>query len=468
MRGFAKVYAFTLKRQTERKGYRAALIIVALCCFLLPALLVYFIGKPSTPKEQEMPSVSPITTVYAVNLTDRELKDVSFMEQKDDELFGHVRFKMAASLEEALQTAGAEKTALVMTIEESSREYRVALVRPEGTELTAEDASLLGYYVSDFDPQLVQMLSGVSILDLNAAQVTVETEVHLPGEGTAPEGQGGEGGEAVPGAPAEPENQAAEEYEGMKSILHMAVVYVNVMILYFLVLFFGQGVATNILLEKQNKLVDTFLISVKPETILFGKVLASVTAAILQVLSWVASLFLGAFAGIRILAATYPGAEAPILAFLRAARDLGGMLTVPGVVLAVLVILAGFLLYCSLASIGGALASTTEDLGTTNVFFTMALVISFLAVLMTALRGGSGTPAILYWIPFTSVLITPAGLLLGEISPLMGVGILAAILAGVAVVLWIAAKCYKALILYRGKTPKPADLFKLIKGNHTA
>ena len=40
MRGFAKVYAFTLKRQTERKGYRAALIIVALCCFLLPALLV--------------------------------------------------------------------------------------------------------------------------------------------------------------------------------------------------------------------------------------------------------------------------------------------------------------------------------------------------------------------------------------------------------------------------------------------
>ena len=254
----------------------------------------------------------------------------------------------------------------------------------------------------------------------------------------------------------------------MKSILHMAVVYVNVMILYFLVLFFGQGVATNILLEKQNKLVDTFLISVKPETILFGKVLASVTAAILQVLSWVASLFLGAFAGIRILAATYPGAEAPILAFLRAARDLGGMLTVPGVVLAVLVILAGFLLYCSLASIGGALASTTEDLGTTNVFFTMALVISFLAVLMTALRGGSGTPAILYWIPFTSVLITPAGLLLGEISPLMGVGILAAILAGVAVVLWIAAKCYKALILYRGKTPKPADLFKLIKGNHTA
>ena len=58
-------------------------------------------------------------------------------------------------------------------------------------------------------------------------------------------------------------------------------------------------------------------------------------------------------------------------------KELGKVIDLPGLAVGLLVIVAGLFLYCSLAAIGGALASKQEDLAQTNYmtasFFSSAL-----------------------------------------------------------------------------------------------
>ena len=69
--------------------------------------------------------------------------------------------------------------------------------------------------------------------------------------------------------------------------------------------------------------------------------------------------------------------------------QLTGLFSLPALLLAAAIILAGFLMYCSLSAIGGSLAGKAEDLGTTNVLFSMVLVASFLACIIAGGMDGS-------------------------------------------------------------------------------
>ena len=76
-------------------------------------------------------------------------------------------------------------------------------------------------------------------------------------------------------------------------------------------------------------------------------------------------------------------------------------------ILSVLLLLSGFLLYCAIASIGGSAAGKQEDLSSTNVLFTMILVVSFLVSLAVGgvgIGSSGAASAWVYWVPFTSVL----------------------------------------------------------------
>ena len=110
-----------------------------------------------------------------------------------------------------------------------------------------------------------------------------------------------------------------------------------------------------------------------------------------------------------------------------------GMFTIPGAVLALLLVFGGFFLYCSLAAIGGSVAGKPEDLSSTNMIFALVLVVSFLAALYAGglgLGGGPGngqTYAVwLDYVPFTAVLVTPSRVLLGEVS--FGMGLVSLVL----------------------------------------
>lgn len=463
LKGLGKIFAFTFERQVKSTGYLVGTIVFALLCFLLPAGIMaaveYFGGDSDSAVETA--AVSPVQTVYVADETDGAA-DWNLLTQAGSETFGGISYVTCGSLEEADAQAGQEEHSLILLLEEAKKTaqenalsqvsngsqngYQMHLLLPDNTSLSEGDAGdLESFLQANFQIILLQK-SGIDPAAAAELLVPATTEVTTFGE------------EALS------ETEAA--LESMREVLGMLLPYLNIMILYFLVLFYGQGVANNVIMEKTSKLMDTFLVAVKPTAMVFGKVLAVTAASMLQFVIVAASLIGGFAAGSALVRMINPDSDMLLLLFFDSLSEFQGVLTVPGILLAVVMMVSGFFLYCSLSAIGGSAAGKPEDLSSTNVVFTTVLIVSFLAALYAGGIGSMDSEAFAKWldfVPFTSILVTPSRIMLGEVSLGMGFVSLLLVLIVSVLCLLLAGKVYRMMALYKGNPPTPAKLMKMLK-----
>ena len=463
LKGLGKIFAFTFERQVKSTGYLVGTIVFALLCFLLPAGIMaaveYFGGDSDSAVETA--AVSPVQTVYVADETDGAA-DWNLLTQAGSETFGGISYVTCGSLEEADAQAGQEEHSLILLLEEAKKTaqenalsqvsngsqngYQMHLLLPDSTSLSEGDAGdLESFLQANFQIILLQK-SGIDPAAAAELLVPATTEVTTVGE------------EALS------ETEAA--LESMREVLGMLLPYLNIMILYFLVLFYGQGVANNVIMEKTSKLMDTFLVAVKPTAMVFGKVLAVTAASMLQFVIVAASLIGGFAAGSALVRMINPDSDMLLLLFFDSLSEFQGVMTVPGILLAVVMMVSGFFLYCSLSAIGGSAAGKPEDLSSTNVVFTTVLIVSFLAALYAGGIGSMDSEAFAKWldfVPFTSILVTPSRIMLGEVSLGMGFVSLLLVLIVSVLCLLLAGKVYRMMALYKGNPPTPAKLMKMLK-----
>ena len=463
LKGLGKIFAFTFERQVKSTGYLVGTIVFALLCFLLPAGIMaaveYFGGDSDSAVETA--AVSPVQTVYVADETDGAA-DWNLLTQAGSETFGGISYVTCGSLKEADAQAGREDHSLILLLEEtkestqenaqsqasngSQNGYQMHLLLPDNTSLSEGDAGdLESFLQANFQIILLQK-SGIDPAAAAELLVPAATEVTTVGE------------EALS------ETEAA--LESMREVLGMLLPYLNIMILYFLVLFYGQGVANNVIMEKTSKLMDTFLVAVKPTAMVFGKVLAVTAASMLQFVIVAASLIGGFAAGSALVRMINPDSDMLLLLFFDSLSEFQGVMTVPGILLAVVMMVSGFFLYCSLSAIGGSAAGKPEDLSSTNVVFTTVLIVSFLAALYAGGIGSMDSGAFAKWldfVPFTSILVTPSRIMLGEVSLGMGFVSLLLVLIVSVLCLLLAGKVYRMMALYKGNPPTPAKLMKMLK-----
>lgn len=463
LKGLGKIFAFTFERQVKSTGYLVGTIVFALLCFLLPAGIMaaveYFGGDSDSAVETA--AVSPVQTVYVADETDGAA-DWNLLTQAGSETFGGISYVTCGSLEEADAQAGQEEHSLILLLEEAKKTaqenalsqvsngsqngYQMHLLLPDSTSLSEGDAGdLESFLQANFQIILLQK-SGIDPAAAAELLVPATTEVTTVGE------------EALS------ETEAA--LESMREVLGMLLPYLNIMILYFLVLFYGQGVANNVIMEKTSKLMDTFLVAVKPTAMVFGKVLAVTAASMLQFVIVAASLIGGFAAGSALVRIINPDSDMLLLLFFDSLSEFQGVMTVPGILLAVVMMVSGFFLYCSLSAIGGSAAGKPEDLSSTNVVFTTVLIVSFLAALYAGGIGSMDSGAFAKWldfVPFTSILVTPSRIMLGEVSLGMGFVSLLLVLIVSVLCLLLAGKVYRMMALYKGNPPTPAKLMKMLK-----
>lgn len=463
LKGLGKIFAFTFERQVKSTGYLVGTIVFALLCFLLPAGIMaaveYFGGDSDSAVETE--AVSPVQTVYVADGTDGAA-DWNLLTQAGSETFGGISYVTCGSLEEADAQAGREDHSLILLLEEtkestqenarsqasngSQNGYQMHLLLSDNTSLSEGDTGdLESFLQANFQIILLQK-SGIDPAAAAELLVPATTEVTTVGE------------EALS------ETEAA--LESMREVLGMLLPYLNIMILYFLVLFYGQGVANNVIMEKTSKLMDTFLVAVKPTAMVFGKVLAVTAASMLQFVIVAASLIGGFAAGSALVRMINPDSDMLLLLFFDSLSEFQGVMTVPGILLAVVMMVSGFFLYCSLSAIGGSAAGKAEDLSSTNVVFTTVLIVSFLAALYAGGIGSMDSGAFAKWldfVPFTSILVTPSRIMLGEVSLGMGFVSLLLVLIVSVLCLLLAGKVYRMMALYKGNPPTPAKLMKMLK-----
>lgn len=434
--GFGAVFGFTLSRQLKSKQYIALTLIFA----------VLFFGGVSAIVV--LPQVFGGTDEDAMEIT---LERVIFCDMTDTtgggawlaaggEPFGNIIYEEADTVERA--HAAADAHTLILLLENADGAYSFRVITPDGTALTDKDTgSFISYVNGAFRAELIRR-SGID--------PTVLAELVTPvavgsADTSEPSGEGDTVGDA-------------------RETVNMAMSYILIFLMYMMVLMYGQGAAMLVILEKTSKLMDYFLVSVKPASMILGKVLASAVSALLQVAAWLLSVILGLRFGIFAAKAMFGAASPALTEMLELTDGLWDMLNPGGVIIALLVMIAGFLLYCSMAAIGGAMASKPEDLASTNIIFTMSIVVSFLLSLYSGSSNGLvSTSEWLVYFPFTALLVTPGRALTGSISLLEGTVSVILVAATAFLFTIIAGKAYEMMTFYRGDPPKPTKLISMLR-----
>ena len=442
--GLTKVYSFTMRMTAGAASWKRTTVGFALVLFLIPLLILTISTALGGGAEEFSGS---LTTLYTMDETGSPV-DYSLLTVTDDMAAG-ISVIPCNSYEEARTLLDSNPASMLLYVTKSDGMYHASLLTGENTAVTDDDRNIItDLFASRFNEVLI-LKSGLTTEDMMQLMMPLTVNsLNRTGEAE------------------EPEETADLAQESVREILGFALPYVTVMFLYFFVLFYGNSSARLIVMEKTSKLMDTILVSVRPEAMIFGKIASAVTCALIQLLLWLLSLIAGTAAGLAAASVIDP-ANAPKWSEIRAFLSVfDGMFTPAGAVLAVLLMLSGCILYCSLASVGGALAGKQEDLQSTNIFFTMALVISFMSVLFGGGLLETGQMAGEMWmnfVPFTAVLITPAQVLLGTVSPLIGCASLLITLLFSAAILLMSGRLYRMMSFYKGNPPKVNQIIKLLK-----
>ncbi len=443
MKALGNIFSFTFIQHIKQKGYRNATVIIALLCLLLPAAIMpaieYF--------EEDDGYASKIEKVYVVekDKSSEGAADYEVLNGADPGQFTNVAYEMAENVEEAAKKAEEDGYSIVLAVSVQEGGYQLDVLLPDETKLNKKDANAYEMFLSGAFRYILIQKSNLEVAQIAELTMPIETVVRDSGVSA----------------------DDSDEYAAAKKVLATLLPYLNIMILYFMVLAYGQGTANAAIMEKTSKLMDLLLVSVKPGTMLLGKVFAMAASGVLQIFLWLAGLFGGVALGVRFTKMVNPNTDMALIQLVDSFGEFSGMFTVSGIILALLMMAAGLLLYCSLAAIGGAVAEKPEDLSSTNMLFVMALLVSFFT---TMFAGGSGAEvpwdAVTWqvWVPFTSILVAPTKIALGamsipEAAVSLGIVILTAALITIA-----AGKIYKMMSLYKGNPPSPKKLIEMMRG----
>lgn len=457
LKGFDKVFSFTFRQYWKGKSFLRATVITAVLCFLLPALILPLVemlssNDPGMPEEHPDAVIFALERVYVADETDTAGIDMNFLNGLDGQgRFSGIEY-ISVTADEALKAMeGNASNALILYLSERDGGYVVRILTPEQTELEESEIILYTEFINASLPTVLAMKFGIASERANELQAPVVLGEHR-------------GGMVMEPTAEETPEETVTPQEQTRQLLAMILPYFNIMILYFMVLFYGQGVANSVILEKTSKLVDTFLVTVRPTALVMGKLFAIAASGALQLLCWLASLLGGFAVGAAAVRLLSPDSQMGLLLLIDQIELWGGIFSLPAILLSVLMLCGGFLLYCSLAAIGGAMASKPEELSSTNSLFSMVLVISFLCTIYAGGMGAGMSSSALWlnWVPFTAIFVVPSRVLIGEMTAGGALISLALVAAAAFLLIMVAGKVYRMLILYKGKVPKLGDVLKML------
>ena len=450
-KNFDKVFKFTFHNQVSQKGYKALTIIFAVLLLLIPAgVLVLLSATANKDKDKKLESCGA-EKIYVVNEVAGNT-NFDLMKTIDGDGYADITYVMVPTVDEGLKQikdAGEKKSFVLLVTKDDSEKISADIITADGTEL--KEATVKNYYEAIGKAEMMFVVSarGISFEDMAEVTRTVDTDAF--------EASGWKSGTSL----YADQNKANEQNnERIRDAFSLIITMLVCMIMYFVVLAYGASITKNIVMEKSSKLMDTLLISVKPEAMIFGKLTGVLAAGLLQFFSWIACLVIGVFAGVILSDQFFPDANAPVIIFLKNFGAMDLFRPVP-VIIALLVLIFGILLYSSFAAFAGAISSTQEQAASNQGIFVIILVVSYLVVL-TQGADINTAPEWLFICPFTAALILPTGLVLGTIStPTAITGVLVLVVLALLLVIF-AGRVYKAMALYKGQSTSFKKIFKII------
>ncbi|MGF7057951.1 ABC transporter permease [Brassicibacter mesophilus] len=237
---------------------------------------------------------------------------------------------------------------------------------------------------------------------------------------------------------------------GKDSASNYLYTYILIFGLYFMIILYGQLIATSVASEKSNRVMEILITSTNSGNLIFGKVLGGALAGIIQF-------------GLTILT----GRIAYDLNSVAWNNKLDFIFKIPGNVLLTFFIfgILGYLFYSFIFGALGALVSRTEDVSSSST----PVTIMFIVVFFIAIMGMQNTEGVLLkvtsFIPFSSFMSMFVRVSMGTVSTVEVMISLFILAISTVVIGLLASMIYRMGTLMYGNPVKLKSALKLLKKN---
>ena len=283
----------------------------------------------------------------------------------------------------------------------------------------------------------------------------------------------------TPVMPQSLKNSADEEdAESSSAVVASVLAYVLSFILYMFLILYGVMVMQSVIEEKNNRVLEVMVSTVRPFEMMMGKILGFASVALLQIIIWI--VFITGIAyfvlphvlpdeiltALELLKQGVPasaldgGAE---MGMLQAIMMLSNIKYIGGIIIWLLVfVFGGFLLYAAMFAAVGSAVDSPQDAQQLQTPIMLPIILA-LFVMLSVINDPSSDMA--FWfsmIPLTSPIVMMARIPY-EI-PTWEICLSAALLyATFFIVVWGAGKIYRVGILMHGKKPSLKELLRWMR-----
>jgi ABC-2 type transport system permease protein len=224
--------------------------------------------------------------------------------------------------------------------------------------------------------------------------------------------------------------------------------FILVMFIYITVLIYGVAVMRGVMEEKQSRIIEVLLASVKPFELMLGKVIGIGLVGLTQYLVWVVS-------GVA-LSAMSAGAVAV------AGFDM------PKISLSLMIFfmvyyLLGYFLYAAFYAMIGAIVSSEDDGQQAQWPVSMTFAVSFVLSTLAMENPNGVAVTILSLIPFFGPSLMFLRIALGAAPAWQIAASIILLVATIIAVSWVAAKIYRVGVLMYGKRPTLPELGRWLR-----
>ena len=238
--------------------------------------------------------------------------------------------------------------------------------------------------------------------------------------------------------------------EGRVNILFASIVGI---LLYMTILMYGQNVLRGVIEEKQSRVAEVVVSSVRPTTLLAGKVLGVGAVGLTQMAIWLfATLLMFRY---RVPMMKVFGLEATPLPMPN--------VSITQLALLLVFFLLGYTLYSALFAAVGAMVSSEQEAQQAQMPVVLLLVASIIFLQPVLLEPDGQLAVTLGMIPVSSPIIMPLRMSTVDV-PAWEIGLsLLTLIAGCYLAVYFAAKVYRTGLLMHGKRVSFREVFRWIK-----
>lgn len=268
-----------------------------------------------------------------------------------------------------------------------------------------------------------------------------------------------------------------EEDSSSSSFLSYAIGMLMSLLLYMFLLLYGQMVMTSIIEEKNNRVLEIMVSSIKPGQLMMGKILGIGLVALTQVLIWTGIMVaMSAFVLPAMLPAEVMGEvsafnsgglnaatatnDIELIQALSVFGNVGYILTLFGYL--TLFLIGGFLFYAAIYAAIGSAVDNIQDAGQLQSVVVVPIILGLVMSMSVINDPNSSLATILSMIPFTSPMTMMTRIPFG-ISTWETIISLVVLYASFIFMVWLSAKIYRVGIFMYGKKPSIKELIKWVK-----